>query len=305
MNATLVVLAAGIGSRFKGGIKQLEPIGPSGELIIDYSIYDAKQAGFDKVVFIIRKDIKDAFDKTIGDRIRKHIAVDYVFQELDCLPNGFKCPESRIKPWGHGHAVCCCKGKVNEPFVVINADDYYGKQAFEGLYNKLLQFSDQTEKTNIAMAGFKLKNTLSEFGSVNRGVCTVSDGKLTSICETYEIRREPDGLLHSGTVQDKLLDEDSVVSMNMWACPAGFIDKLDKRFTDFLEKNLNNDKAEFLLSSAIQEMIESCELECDVVSNNDHWFGVTYSQDIPIVRKKLAELTQQGEYPSSLWLDKG
>ena len=300
MNATLVVLAAGLGSRFKGGIKQLEPLGPSGEIIMDYSIYDAKQAGFDKVVFIIRKDIREAFDKMIGNRIKQHIAVDYVYQELDCLPQGYTCPESRVKPWGHGHAVYCCKGVVNEPFVVINADDYYGKQAFTELYKKL-QTMPQTEPMNIAMAGFELKNTLSDFGSVNRGVCKVNGNKLSSICETYEIRREQDGLVHSGKDIDKVLDESSCVSMNIWACPAGFIDKLDKHFTAFLEKNVNNDKAEFLLPGAIEEMIETGEITCDVVTSSDQWFGVTYAQDTPIVKARFKDLTDKGVYPVDLW----
>ena len=300
MNATLVVLAAGLGSRFKGGIKQLEPLGPSGEIIMDYSIYDAKQAGFDKVVFIIRKDIREAFDKMIGNRIKQHTAVDYVYQELDCLPQGYTCPESRVKPWGHGHAVYCCKGVVNEPFVVINADDYYGKQAFTELY-KMLQTMPQTEPMNIAMAGFELKNTLSDFGSVNRGLCKVNGNKLSSICETYEIRREQDGLVHSGKDIDKVLDENSCVSMNIWACPAGFIDKLDKHFTAFLEKNVNNDKAEFLLPGAIEEMIETGEITCDVVTSSDQWFGVTYAQDTPIVKARFKDLTDKGVYPVDLW----
>lgn len=303
MNATLVVLAAGLGSRFKGGIKQLEPLGPSGEIIMDYSIFDAKQAGFDKVVFIIRKDIRDAFDKMIGNRIKQHIAVDYVYQELDCLPQGYTCPENRVKPWGHGHAVCCCKGVVNEPFVVINADDYYGKQAFVQLYEKLGQMQQQSGKLSIAMAGFKLKNTLSEFGSVNRGVCKVAGDKLESICETYEIRRESDGKVHSGKTENTILDESSIASMNIWACPPEFIDKLSERFTAFLEKNIRDEKAEFLLPSAIEEMIESGELECSVVSSNDRWFGVTYAQDTPVVKAKLKELTDKGVYPVNLWAD--
>lgn len=300
MHATLVVLAAGLGSRFKGGIKQLEPLGPSGEIIMDYSIYDAKQAGFDKVVFIIRKDIREAFDKMIGERIKQHIAVDYVYQELDCLPEGFTCPESRVKPWGHGHAVYCCKGVVNEPFVVINADDYYGKQAFVQLYEKLASMHDN-EPLNIAMAGFELKNTLSDFGSVNRGVCKVSGSRLTSICETYEIHRETDGLVHSGKQTDTIIDENSTVSMNIWACPAGFIDKLDNHFTHFLKDNIGSEKAEFLLPGAIEEMIESGEITCDVVTSSDKWFGVTYAQDTPIVREKFRQLTDNGVYPKKLW----
>lgn len=301
MNATLVILAAGLGSRFKGGIKQLEPLGPSGEIIMDYSIYDAKQAGFDKVVFIIRKDIREAFDNMIGNRIKKHINVDYVYQELDRLPQGFECPADRVKPWGHGHAVYCCKGVVNEPFVVINADDYYGKQAFVQLYKQLENVNESDGKTHIAMAGFKLANTLSDFGSVNRGVCQTNDGKLEHICETYNIRREADGAVHSGKTQDKILDENSCVSMNIWACPAGFIDKLDKQFTAFLQNCEDKTTAEFLLPGAIEDMIRAGELSCSIVTSNDQWFGVTYAQDTPIVKAKFRELTDKGVYPVDLW----
>ena len=301
MHATLVILAAGLGSRFKGGIKQLEPLGPSGEIIMDYSIYDAKQAGFDKVVFIIRKDIREAFDSMIGNRIKAHIDVDYVYQELDCLPEGFECPADRVKPWGHGHAVYCCKGVVNEPFVVINADDYYGKEAFVQLYAQLEKMQQQSDKMTISMAGFRLANTLSDFGSVNRGVCKVSGGKLEHIRETYNIRREADGQVHSGKTEDKLLDENSCVSMNIWACPAGFIDRLDKHFTDFLENCDDKVTAEFLLPGAIEDMIQAGELSCDVVTSNDQWFGVTYAQDTPIVKARFKELTDKGIYPVKLW----
>ena len=184
MSCTLCILAAGLGSRFKGGIKQLEPFGPNGEIIMDYSIYDAVEAGFDKVVFIIRKDIREAFDKMIGDRISKYVKIDYVYQELDCLPEGYSVPEGRVKPWGHGHAVCCCKGVINEPFAVINADDFYGKEAFVKLHDFLCNENSDRKKLHLGMAGFILKNTLSDFGAVNRGVCEVKDSMLTDVVET-------------------------------------------------------------------------------------------------------------------------
>ncbi len=302
MDASLVILAAGLGSRFAGGIKQLEPLGPSGEIIMDYSIYDAMEAGFNKVVFIIRKDIRDAFDKMIGERIKEKIAVEYVYQELDCLPGGFSCPESRVKPWGHGHAVYCCADVVNEPFVVINADDYYGKEAFRNLYLQLEKMHSSDEKPmKLALAGFELKNTLSDFGSVNRGVCEVSGGKLTKISETYNIRRESDGKIHSGNDEDKLLDENSPVSMNMWACPAGFTKMLSDYFTRFLEQHISDDKAEFLLPGAIESMIEAGDLTCDVVNSSDRWFGITYAQDVPIAKQKFKELADKGVYPEKLW----
>ena len=305
MNATLVILAAGLGSRFKGGIKQLEPLGPGGEIIMDYSIYDAMEAGFDKVVFIIRRDIRDAFDKMIGERIKSKIKVDYVFQELDCLPQGYTCPKDRVKPWGHGHAVYCCKDTVKEPFVVINADDYYGKQAFVQLYNALQGMQKHTEPMEIALAGFELKNTLSDFGSVNRGVCKVSGGKLGSIKETYNIRREQDGLVHSGKETDTILDENSIVSMNMWACPAGFIDKLAKRFEAFLAENVSDITAEFLLPGGIQEMIQSGELTCAVTQSEDKWFGITYAEDTPLAKQRFKELADAGVYPQKLWASRG
>ena len=225
MSATLVIMAAGLGSRFKGGIKQLEPFGPNGEIIMDYSIFDAVRAGFDKVVFIIRRDIREAFDEMIGNRIGAQVKVDYVYQELDCR---------RVKPWGHGHAVCCCKGIVNEPFAVINADDFYGREAFQKLHDYLCE-GQTGDKLKMSMAGFVLKNTLSDNGAVNRGVCKVDgNNMLVDVEETYNIRREADGRVLSGKEDTKELSEDSYVSMNMWGCPAGFIDRLNSRFEEFL-----------------------------------------------------------------------
>ena len=229
MHATLVVLAAGLGSRFKGGIKQLEPLGPSGEIIMDYSIYDAKQAGFDKVVFIIRKDIKDAFDKMIGDRIKQHIAVDYVYQELDCLPDGFTCPSDRVKPWGHGHAVYCCKGVVNEPFVVINADDYYGKQGYKIMYEFLTKSMDDDDR--YAMVSYELGKTLTEKGSVTRGVCKVDDNNmLTDIVEQKNLIKTPDGAAYTDADGNNAvaMDVKTPVSMNMWGFKKGLFEHLEK-----------------------------------------------------------------------------
>ena len=302
MNATLVILAAGLGSRFAGGIKQLEPLGPGGEIIMDYSIYDAIEAGFDKAVFIIRKDIKAAFDQMIGERIKKIVKTDYVFQELDCLPQGFKCPGERVKPWGHGHAVYCCKDVVNEPFVVINADDYYGKQAFVQLYEQLKQMQTVPGKPiPIALAGFELKNTLSDFGSVNRGVCKVKDGQLQSIKETYNIRREADGNIHCGKETDEIIPGDNPVSMNMWACPPEFITKLGEYFESFLEKNADNITAEFLLPWGIEKMIENGDLTCKVTQSSDKWFGITYAEDTPVAKACFKALVDKGVYPGKLW----
>ena len=302
MGATLVIMAAGLGTRFKGGIKQLEPFGPNGEIIMDYSIYDAIRAGFDKVVFIIRKDIRKAFDEMIGDRISAHIKVDYVYQELDCLPDGFTVPEGRVKPWGHGHAVCCCKGIVNEPFAVINADDFYGREAFDKLCKFLNSASEEDGKLKMSMAGFILKNTLSDNGAVNRGVCKVDKkNMLVDVEETYNIRREADGKVYSGKEETKELSENSYVSMNMWGCPAGFIDKLEERFVEFLKENSESLTAEFLLPEGIDYMIKHDMADCQLLESHDKWFGVTYAEDKPSVKDAISQLIAEGVYPRKLW----
>ena len=301
MSCTLCILAAGLGSRFKGGIKQLEPFGPNGEIIMDYSIYDAVEAGFDKVVFIIRKDIREAFDKMIGDRISKYVKIDYVYQELDCLPEGYSVPEGRVKPWGHGHAVCCCKGVINEPFAVMNADDFYGKEAFVKLHDFLCNENSDRKKLHLGMAGFILKNTLSDFGAVNRGVCEVKDSMLTNVVETYNIRRENDGKVYSGKEETAELDENCYVSMNMWACPDGFIDKLNGMFTDFMKENKDSLTAEFLLPAGIDTMIKTGVADCKLLETHDKWFGVTYKEDKPTVKADIAKLIEAGVYPEKLW----
>lgn len=300
METSLVILAAGLGSRFKGGIKQLEPFGPSGEIIMDYSIYDAIEAGFDKIVFIIRKDIKEVFDEMIGNRIKKYVKVDYVYQELDCLPDGVSVPEGRTKPWGHGHAVCCCKGVVNEPFAVINADDFYGKEAFVKLHDFLVE-DHGNDKLHLSMAGFILKNTLSDNGSVNRGVCKVDENSMmTDVVETYNIRRLDNGKVVSGD-DDKELSENSYVSMNMWGCPPEFIDDLCVKFDEFLKENITDIKAEFLLPAGIDEMVKSGRADCKLLESNDKWFGVTYSEDKPSVKEAIKKLVAEGKYPAKLW----
>lgn len=301
MSCTLVILAAGLGSRFKGGIKQLEPFGPNGEIIMDYSIFDAVQAGFDKVVFIIRKNIKEAFDEMIGNRISKYVKVDYVYQELDSLPEGYTLPDGREKPWGHGHALCCCKGVVNEPFAVINADDFYGKESFKKLHDFLTEDHDN-DKLHLSMAGFVLKNTLSEYGSVNRGICKVNaDHMMIDVVETYNIRREADGKVYSGKEEAVELDENSYASMNMWGCPPEFIDSLNKQFEEFLAKNIDNTTAEFLLPAGIDELVKSGKADCKLLESNDKWFGVTYAEDKPSVKAAIAKLIEDGTYPAKLW----
>ena len=299
-NCTLIIMAAGLGSRYGGGIKQLEPVGPDGEIIMDYSVYDAKAAGFDKVVFIIRKDIEQEFRERIGDRISKHVNVEYVFQETSDIPKTHKKIE-RKKPWGTCHAVLCAKDAVKEPFAVINADDYYGRQAFVELYNFLTSERPVSDKLDLCMAGFILKNTLSENGAVTRGICQVDDeGKLVGITETYNIRREGDKVL-SGKTETKEVDENSHVSMNMWGCPPEFMDTLAVKFEEFLCENDESETAESLLPIMIDGLLKNGEARCTLLESRDRWFGVTYKEDKQAVADSIAELIREGVYPEKLW----
>lgn len=293
---TLVIMAAGMGSRFGGGIKQLAQVGPNGEIIMDYSIYDAVKAGVNKIVFIIRHDFEDKFRELIGDRISKIVETEYVYQELDMLPEGFSA-QGRQKPWGTGHAILCCKGKVNEPFIIINADDYYGYEA----YNKLVTFlKNKDNDLNLGMAGFILKNTLSDNGTVTRGVCTLDEkDMLCSVKETYDIIREADGVIRSQKSGEELSDE-AVVSMNMWACTPAYIDALEEKFNHFLE-NLGGDmKKEFLLPIINEEMLKNGEATVQCFKSNDKWFGVTYAEDKQLFIESIAKLIEEGKYPQKL-----
>ncbi len=302
---TLVIMAAGIGSRFGKGTKQLTPVGPSGELIIDYSIYDALKAGFDKVVFIIRREIAEEFKETIGDRISKIVEVEYAFQEADDLPAGFKKPDGRRKPWGTGHAVLCCKGIVDGPFAVINADDYYGKGAYKLIYDSLNQSDDSSfGKESICMVGFRLGNTLSENGGVTRGVCVVNkENRLERICETRNIEKCDKGAIVRSESGDVYLSADTPVSMNMWGFGPRFIELLSGGFVEFLS-SLSQDEmttAEFLLPSFIDGLIKEGRAEVKVVETNDRWFGVTFQEDKESVRGAFRKLVDAGEYSASLY----
>lgn len=293
---TLVIMAAGMGSRFGKGIKQLANVGPNNEIIMDYSIYDAVKAGVGKVVFIIRKDFEEQFRESIGDRISKIVETEYVYQHTDMLPEGFSAPE-RTKPWGTGHAILCCKGVVKEPFIIINADDFYGSQAFYSLVDFLRENDDPS---TLGMAGFILKNTLSDNGTVTRGVCGVdSENCLSSIKETFEISRCDDGKVRS-LKTNEVIDENSYVSMNMWACSPEFIDALEDRFKTFLNDNINDMKAEFLLPIIIEEMLGNGECKVKVFETNDKWFGVTYAEDTQLFRDCIKNLIEAGEYPEKL-----
>ena len=285
---TLVIMAAGLGSRF-GGIKQLEPVGPNGEIIMDYSIFDAIEAGFSKVVFIIRKDIEEDFKEIIGNRVSEKVETEYVFQDLNNLPTGFTVPEGREKPWGTGQAVLSIKGVVDGPFAVINADDYYGKEAFVKV-NQYLQNPEDTDKRyNFCMAGFRLGNTLSENGTVTRGICEVDDNHvLLDVNETFEIERDGDYAKAVRDGKNLKISLDQPASMNMWGFTAEFIDELDKRFVEFLSGIAGNEmKAEYLLPSIVDDLIKEGSARVKVLDTKDKWFGVTYQEDKFIVRDSL------------------
>ncbi|SCI84098.1 UDP-N-acetylglucosamine diphosphorylase/glucosamine-1-phosphate N-acetyltransferase [uncultured Roseburia sp.] len=299
MGVTLVIMAAGIGSRFGGGIKQLTPVGPNGEIIIDYSIYDALEAGFDKIVFIIRKDLKKDFCDIIGKRIEKICKVEYVFQELDDLPKGFEKPVDRSKPWGTGQAVLCCKDIVHEPFAVINADDYYGKEAFKKVYQYLIKNSNSKRK--YCMSGFILDNTLSENGTVTRGICKVDqEDMLIKINETSGIRRDDNGIIKDG--DGNVIQSGTHVSMNMWGVTPEFIDILEQGFKDFLGSVGENDlKAEYLLPTVIGDLLGKGEISVKVLETRDKWFGVTYQEDKQTVINAFRGLVENETYKSPLY----
>jgi len=304
MNTTLIIMAAGIGSRFGEGIKQLAQMGPNGEIIMDYSIHDAKEAGFNKVVFIIRKDIFKEFEEIIGNRIKEQIDVEYVFQELDDLPEGFEIPEGRTKPWGTGQAVLCCKDVVKEPFVIINADDYYGKEAFVKLHDFLVSGEDLGREFTMGMGGFILKNTLSDNGTVTRGVSVVDEnGLLSQVHETTGIEMGEDGQIKcdSKEVQEWISPEDKV-SMNMWAGYPEFLDFLAEDFKDFLVNVEEGDlKSEYLLPNIVDKLLKEERANVKVLETQDRWFGVTYKEDKETVQEAFRELIADGVYAEMLW----
>ncbi|HIX23963.1 MAG TPA: nucleotidyltransferase [Candidatus Lachnoclostridium avicola] len=302
----LVIMAAGIGSRFGGGIKQLEPVGPGGEIIMDYSIYDALEAGFDKIIFIIRKDLEKDFREVIGNRIEKIAKVEYAFQELADLPAGFSVPEGRKKPWGTGQAVLSTKGLITGPFLVINADDYYGKEGFRKIHDYMVNEMDENgEVYDMCMGGFILRNTLSDNGTVTRGVCQLNgDGTLKNVTETYEIRMREDGTMEAQNEQGEpvQVQPDQHVSMNMWGLPAAFLDELEKGFPQFLSELKEGDiKSEYLLPKIIDKLVENGRAKVTVLETRDKWFGVTYKEDKETVVAAIRKLIADGVYPEKLF----
>ena len=303
MNTTLIIMAAGIGSRFGTGIKQLVKMAPNGEIIMDFSIYDAKAAGFTKVVFVIRKAIEAEFKEVIGNRLSKVMPVEYVYQELEDLPDGYEVPAGRVKPWGTGQAILACKNVVKEPFVIINADDYYGKEAFIKLHDFLISENENKEKMNLAMAGFSLKNTLSENGTVTRGVCVAdANGYLEKVIETTGIQIVDGKIQCDNAEVSKWITPDTMVSMNMWAGYLDFLKYIDEGFTRFLDTlGENPEKKEYLLPNIVAELLEKNLASVKVLNTSDRWIGITYKEDIEPAQEKFHLMIEDGTYPKELW----
>lgn len=300
---TLLVLAAGMGSRY-GGLKQIDPIGPNGETILDYSIYDARQAGFNKVVFVIRRSFEKEFRETVGNRYEKLLEVKYVFQELNALPEGFECPPEREKPWGTGHAILMGASAIQEPFAVINADDFYGKDAFQVLSRFLMKETPVSESLpDYALVGYVLRNTLSDHGMVSRGVCAVNaNGYLESVQEKTAIRREGEGAVSEEPGKEPLqLTGNELVSLNLWGFTPQIFKDLDRLFRDFLKEHRNGLKTEFFIPTAVDTLISSKQANAQVLETSAKWLGLTYREDKPLVQEALALLTASGEYPTSLF----
>ena len=300
----LVIMAAGMGSRY-GGLKQIDPVDPQGNIIMDYSIYDAMQAGFKKFVFVIKHQIEKDFKETIGNRIEKIAEVHYVYQELDKLPEGFTVPADRVKPWGTGHAILCCKEVLNVPFAVINADDFYGRDAFVQLFN-FLKDTEQADPMKISMVGYILENTLTDNGHVARGVCQVSeDGYLQKIDERTMIQKI-DGQAHyseDGGETFVPVSNTAPVSMNMWGFPLAYLRALEEKFPLFLQESIEKNplKSEFYLPMVVDELLQEGKATVRVLRSTAKWFGVTYKEDKPTVEAGIRKLKDEGCYPEKLW----
>ena len=300
----LVIMAAGMGSRY-GGLKQIDPVDGRGHIIIDFSIYDAIKAGFDKIVFIIKKENEAVFRDTIGRRIEPFVQVEYVFQELSHLPEGFTVPKGRVKPWGTAHAILSCKEAVDGPFAVINADDYYGRHAFGLIYDFLINHPDD-EHYRYAMVGYRVENTLTEHGSVSRGVCKTSpEGFLTGIVERTNLIMGENGPAYSedGGSSWVPVSEGTTVSMNLWGFSHSIFQEIEKGFVPFLEKGLKENplKCEYYIPAVVEQLISSGKASVSVLKSEDRWYGVTYKEDKPEVMKAVDRMKQQGEYPDLLW----
>ena len=291
-NITLLIMAAGMGSRY-GGLKQLDAVGPSGETIIDYSVYDAIEAGFNKVVFIIRKDFEQEFKSRITDKYEGKIQVEFSFQDLNDLPDGFECPNSREKPWGTGHAILSARDLIREPFVAINGDDYYGRESF-----KVVADYYNNGANNFSMVAFQLDKTLSIFGGVTRGLCTVMDNKLETVIETSNLQKMSEGV---SSDRDIKLSGNEQVSMNVWGFTPILFEYLQEKFIEFLNESGSELKSEYLIPSVVNELIQDGKENVHVLLSGATWFGVTYKEDKPFVESEILKLIRNGEYPENLF----
>ena len=300
MKPTLVIMAAGMGSRF-GGLKQIEPVDPEGHIIIDFSLFDAWRAGFRDVVFIIKREMEEEFRQCIGDRMERYFRVSYVFQDMDRLPDGISVPAGRTKPWGTGHAVACCKGVVKGPFAVINADDFYGRTAFAAIYRFLAETRDESQ---YAMVGYRLRNTVTEFGSVARGVCQVQNGMLVGVTERTKIfRRGADAAYTEDGEHFVSLPGETIVSMNLWGFSCRVLDELWRRMGAFLKEamKINPLKCEYFLPFVVNEQLEDGTASVRVLPCEESWYGVTYREDLASVKTAVANMKAQGIYTEELW----
>jgi hypothetical protein len=298
MEPTLIIMAAGMGSRY-GGLKQIDPVGPSGEIVLDYSVYDALEAGFGKVVFVIRKDIEDEFKKAVAGKYEGRIEVEYAIQELGDIPEEFAVPADRKKPWGTGHAIRACRDAVSEPFAVINADDFYGRESFELLCGALAEADP--ESTASCMVGFKIMNTLSPNGPVTRGVCREENGFLQHIAEREKIERADGTVRCLVDGEWKRLSGEETVSMNMWGFTPWLFGELESRLEAFLRERGAELKSEFLIPTIVDELIRERKTSVRVLHSSEQWYGVTYPEDKPTVQRGILELVDAGRYPASLW----
>ena len=301
----LVVMAAGMGSRY-GGLKQIDPVDKEGHIIMDFSIFDAVKAGFEKVVFIIKKENEQDFRAAIGDRLSEKIKVSYVFQELTNLPEGYGVPEGRVKPWGTGHAIMSCMGEIDGPFVVINADDFYGSHAFQVAYDYLTTHQDEEGIYRYMMVGYRLENTLTDNGHVARGVCEMdAQGYLADIHERTHIEKRGNGAAYTEDEGKTWIpiSGDATVSMNMWGFSESILGELQSRFSAFLEENLKKNplKCEYFLPFVVDELLKEGRATVAVEKSQDKWFGVTYKEDKPMVMAAIQNLKDQGVYPAHLW----
>jgi len=301
MKPTLLILAAGMGSRY-GGLKQIDQIGPSGEAIIDYSIYDAIRAGFEKVTFIIRKNIEKEFREVFENKLRGKIETEFIFQELEMVPEGITYSPERVKPWGTAHAVWVARNYIREPFVVINADDFYGSGSFQVMADHLMQ-DDIVNTTDYSMVGYQVRHTLSDFGSVTRGVCETNDGEfMKAVVERTEIVKDGQQIYFNDEKKGKVaLSGDELVSMNFWGFTPSIFDQFERAFAEFIKKNAEKLKKELFIPKVINDLVAQDQASVRILPSRDQWFGVTYREDKPLAIENINNLVNQGVYPDNLW----